>query len=176
MTPAERGIALHTYMQFARYPEASLNPEQERERLVRERFLTQEQGQAVDLRRVSRFFASSLGKRILSAGRVMRELRFMSELPASAVRPELSQEVAGEPVVLQGVIDCVFEENGARVLVDYKTDRVASPQELWERYHVQLELYAGAVEEMYGLPVRECLLYSFYLNLPVGEQSVQGDC
>lgn len=176
MTPAERGIALHTYMQFARYPEASLNPEQERERLVRERFLTQEQGQAVDLRRVSRFFASSLGKRILSAGRVMRELRFMSELPASAVRPQLSQEVAGEPVVLQGVIDCVFEENGALVLVDYKTDRVASPQELWERYHVQLELYAGAVEEMYGLPVRECLLYSFYLNLPVGEQSVQGDC
>ena len=72
-----------------------------------------------------------------------------------------------EPVVLQGVVDCVFEENGGLVLVDYKTDRIREPEELWRRYEVQLKLYARAVSDMTGLPVKECLLYSFYLNRSV---------
>ena len=72
-----------------------------------------------------------------------------------------------EPVVLQGVVDCVFEEDGALVLVDYKTDRISTPEELWERYRVQLKLYKDAVQDMTGLPVKECLLYSFWLGQPV---------
>ncbi len=167
MTPAERGTALHTYMQFARYPAACQNPESEGERLVREGFLTREQGDAVDLRRVSRFFAGSLGKRLLASKNVMREVRFMAELPARAVKPELSGEMGEEPVVLQGVVDCVFEEDGALVLVDYKTDRISTPEELWERYRVQLKVYKDAVQDMTGLPVKECLLYSFWLGQPV---------
>lgn len=171
MTPAERGTALHTYMQFARYEEACTNPEKERERLVEQGFLTREQGDAVELARVSRFFAGPLGKRILSSQNVMRETRFMAELPAREVKPSLTGEMAEEPVVLQGVVDCIFEENGGLVLVDYKTDRIREPEELWQRYEVQLKLYARAVADMTGLPVKECLLYSFYLNCPVGAGS-----
>lgn len=167
MTPAERGTALHTYMQFARYEEACIDPEKERERLVADGFLTREQGDAVELARVSRFFAGALGKRILSSKNVMRETRFMAELPAREVKPELTGEMGEEPVVLQGVVDCVFEENGGLVLVDYKTDRIREPEELWRRYEVQLKLYARAVSDMTGLPVKECLLYSFYLNRSV---------
>lgn len=169
MTPAERGTALHTYMQFARYEDACLNPGQERERLVEEGFLTKEQGDAVELLRVSKFFAGKLGKRILSSKNVMRETRFMAELPAKEVKPELTGEMAEEPVVLQGVVDCVFEENGGLVLVDYKTDRIREPEELWKRYETQLKLYARAVSDMTGMPVKECLLYSFYLNQTMGE-------
>ncbi|HIS50600.1 MAG TPA: helicase-exonuclease AddAB subunit AddA [Candidatus Gallacutalibacter pullistercoris] len=170
MTPAERGTALHTYMQFARYKEACIDPEKERERLVKEGFLTAEQGDAVELARVSRFFGGTLGRRILSSKNVMRETRFMAELPAREVKPGLTGEMGEEPVVLQGVVDCVFEENGALVLVDYKTDRIREPEELWRRYEVQLKLYARAVADMTGLPVKECLLYSFYLNCPVGDR------
>ena len=51
--------------------------------------------------------------------------------------------------------------------MDYKTDRIRDPEELWRRYEVQLKLYARAVSDMTGLPVKECLLYSFYLNRSV---------
>ena len=172
MTPAERGTALHTYMQFARYEDACLNPGQERERLVEEGFLTKEQGDAVELLRVSKFFAGKLGKRILSSKNVMRETRFMAELPAKEVKPELTGEMAEEPVVLQGVVDCIFEENDGLVLVDYKTDRIREPEELWKRYETQLKLYARAVSDMMGMRVKECLLYSFYLNRAVGESHI----
>ena len=57
--------------------------------------------------------------------------------------------------------------DGALVLVDYKTDRISTPEELWERYRVQLKLYKDAVRDMTGLPVKECLLYSFWLGQPV---------
>lgn len=172
MTPAERGTALHTYMQFARYEDACLNPGQERQRLVEEGFLTKEQGDAVELLRVSKFFAGKLGKRILSSKNVMRETRFMAELPAKEVKPELTGEMAEEPVVLQGVVDCIFEENDGLVLVDYKTDRIREPEELWKRYETQLKLYARAVSDMTGMRVKECLLYSFYLNRAVGESHI----
>lgn len=135
MTPAERGTALHTYMQFARYEEACQNPGQERERLVEEGFLTKEQGDAVELLRVSKFFAGELGKRILSSKNVMRKPGLWAELPAREIKPQLAGEMAEEPVVLQGVVDCVFEENGGLVLVDYKNrPGFGSPEELWKRY------------------------------------------
>ena len=61
----------------------------------------------------------------------------------------------------------MFEEAGGLVLVDYKTDRIADPDALWERYREQLDLYRFALEQCTGKRVRECLLYSFYLNAEV---------
>lgn len=65
-------------------------------------------------------------------------------------------------------MDCAFEEAGGIVIVDYKTDRVKNLEELKSRYHTQLELYRCAMEQCTGLPVRECVLYSFHLNGFIG--------
>lgn len=164
LSPAERGTALHTYMQFADYGAAQRDPKAELERLVENGFLTAEQGGAVDLNRVLAFFESDIAKRMLGADQCQRELRFTVELPAGRVHPELSDDLKSQPVVLQGAVDCVFVENGHAVVVDYKTDRAGSPEELWRRYHIQLELYRDAVEQFLELPVGEVLLYSFYWN------------
>ena len=58
---------------------------------------------------------------------------------------------------MQGVIDCCFIEQGAWVLVDYKTD--ADAEGAAERHRPQLELYAQALAGITGRPVHERVLY-----------------
>ena len=67
-------------------------------------------------------------------------------------------------MIVQGIADCVFEENDQLVIVDYKTDHVKTPEELCERYREQLRIYAYALSRITGLTVRQCLLYSFALG------------
>jgi ATP-dependent helicase/nuclease subunit A len=167
LTPAERGTALHAFMQFAEYTNASVNPENELARLLKEGYLTAEQAQAVDLQRVRAFFASRIAERILASKNVMREYRFTVDITAGTIKPELTGELKDQPVVLQGAVDCAFEEDGALVIVDYKTDKTGNPVELWEHYRAQLALYKLALEQCTGLKVSACLLYSFALNAVV---------
>ena len=167
LTPAERGTALHQFLQFANWEAARVDPQAELSRLDAARYLTPEQAAAVDLSRVRAFFASPLAKRIFDSPRVLREYRFTSELPAGAVREGLSGDDALRPVILQGVVDCAFEEDGALVVLDFKTDRVPNLDTLLSRYRGQLALYQGALARCTGLPVRECVLYSFHLGAAV---------
>ncbi|MCR4684680.1 MAG: PD-(D/E)XK nuclease family protein, partial [Lachnospiraceae bacterium] len=67
-------------------------------------------------------------------------------------------------MLVQGIIDAFFIEDGQIVVVDYKTDRVGSAKTLTERYHVQLEYYDKALTRLMKLPVKERLIYSAVLN------------
>ena len=69
-----------------------------------------------------------------------------------------------EIMLVQGIIDAYFEEDGELVLVDYKTDRVAGVQELRDRYQIQLDLYERALQQITGKKVREKLIYSVSLR------------
>lgn len=162
MTPAERGTALHAFMQFADFPAALNAPEKERDRLVEMALLTPEQGAVVDLGRVKAFLESSLGQRVLASPEVEKERRFTAVIPASLAEPDLRN--TEEEVILQGAVDCTFLEDGKLHIIDFKTDRVRSMEELWERYETQLQLYGAAMEEVSGLPVGELILYSTWLN------------
>ena len=70
-------------------------------------------------------------------------------------------------MLVQGIIDAYFEEEGELVLVDYKTDRVSEEQELTDRYKVQLDLYERALEQITGKKVKEKLIYSVSLRKTV---------
>ena len=63
-------------------------------------------------------------------------------------------------LLIQGIIDAYFIEDEKIVIVDYKTDRVDDPQELADRYHVQLEYYAKALKAMTDREVSELVIYS----------------
>ena len=164
LTPAERGTALHQFLQFSDWAKARIDPQSELAQLEAKRFLTPEQSSSVDLGRVRTFFSSELARRLFASPRVLREYRFTAALPAGAVQPGLSQKEASAPVVLQGVVDCAFEEEGGLVVLDFKTDRVPDLSALLSRYRSQLQLYRGALSACLGLPVRECVLYSFHLG------------
>lgn len=167
MTPAERGTALHNYMQYANYEKAAVDPAAELVRLQREAFLTEEQAAVVSLDAVWQFFASKLAQRILKSPRVFREYRFTIEVPASRLDGSLPPEMAAEPVVVQGAVDCAFEEDGNLVLLDYKTDRDTDTDRLLERYGAQLEIYKEALAQCTGLQVKECYLYAFAAGMAV---------
>ena len=69
---------------------------------------------------------------------------------------------------MQGIADMYFVENGEIVLVDYKTNVNITPKELIEEYKGQLSIYKAALEEMTGMRVKECYLYSFWLDEAIG--------
>ncbi len=160
-TPAERGSIFHRALQFADYAAAREDPAAELRRLEEARYLTPEEAAAVPLTAFSAFFRSETMARILAADRVWREYRFFDTIPAfRAGYP------GKEQILIQGVADCLFEEDGAGVLLDYKTDRLP-PEELTARYASQLALYRRALAPLFPKGIKECVLYSLYAGRPV---------
>ena len=110
------------------------------------------------------FIHSELAGRMAKAdaqGLLRREQPFVLGVPANRLNPDFPQN---ETILIQGIIDAFFVEDGELVLVDYKTDRVRSPKPLIERYRVQLDYYADALQDMLHLPVKEKMIYSFALQ------------
>lgn len=115
---------------------------------------------------IYRFVQSALGQRMKAAmekGKLYREQPFVMEVSANQVKPEYDPQ---EQVLIQGIMDAYFEENGALVLVDYKTDKVygKNPASLIKKYQVQLEYYAEALERLTGKAVKEKYIYSIDLG------------
>ena len=163
---AERGSIFHRALQFADYAAGRLDPAAELLRLEEARYLTHEEAQTIPLTAFSRFFRSELMERILASPRVLREYRFFDTVPASRAGYEGEDEI-----LIQGVADCVFEEDGAGVLLDYKTDHTGA-SELLRRYSSQLSLYRRALAPLFPKGIRECLIYSVYegKTVPVPEE------
>lgn len=167
LTPAQRGTATHKFMQFSNYAAARADIESELARLVDVGFLSEDEGKAVNIGAAKRFFMSSLAERIFASDSVMREKKFAALFPAKFFYPELTGEAAAEKIVVQGIADCVFVEDGELVIVDYKTDTGVDAEALLDRYSAQLEIYREALSQALGMPVKETLLYSFFMNSTV---------
>ncbi|MEA4824340.1 MAG: helicase-exonuclease AddAB subunit AddA [Clostridiaceae bacterium] len=166
LSPAERGTALHLAMQFCRYERVltRFDCQMELARLAEEDYLTQEQADAVDPDKILRFFHSPLGERLRRSADIKREFKFSlpvsptiyTEGPSALKKPE-----GDDAILLQGVLDCCFLENGAYVIVDFKTDAATDKARALARYKPQLTAYAHALTRITGKPVRECVLYLF---------------
>ncbi len=167
MTGAQRGEALHRFLQFADYHRARADLAAEIDRMRSRRFLSPAEAAALDTGRLARFFHSGLAARIFASPRVWRELRFLGEYGPEVLGEHLEGMDQETKVALQGVADCVFEEAGGAVIVDYKTDAVGSADELVGRYGTQLRLYRHILGDALPLPVTECILYSFALERAV---------
>lgn len=107
------------------------------------------------------FFNSDLGQRLIASKRVERELPFSMLFDGNRVYPGVEN---GERLFLQGIIDTAFVEDDQWVLVDYKTDRVKSGDELIRRYKIQMDLYKEALERLTNMPVKASYIYSFRLH------------
>ncbi|WP_022777750.1 helicase-exonuclease AddAB subunit AddA [Butyrivibrio sp. AE3009] len=110
---------------------------------------------------VTRFLGSSLGQRMATAyrtGNLMREKPFMMGISAADLDSKFPPE---ETVLIQGIVDAWFFEGDDIVLMDYKTDRVDTEEELVQRYSIQLQYYKRALEAATGKKVKEIYIYSF---------------
>ena len=162
LTSAEKGTALHAFMQFVDFAAARADMEAQLSLLHTGGYLTEAQVNSIDKTRAERFIQSDLVTRCLRSDEVYKEYRFNVKIPAKLIDPEIDEAFREEKVILQGAVDLAFVEDGQLVIVDYKTDRVKNPHTLNDRYASQLLLYKDAMEECLGLPVKECLIYSIH--------------
>jgi len=118
----------------------------------------------LDKEAVRFFLASSLGVRMAKAaseGKLHREQHFMIGRPAFELDPDTESH---ELQLLQGIIDAYIEEEDSITLIDYKTDYAFDESVLIGHYRTQLELYAGALEQLTGKKVTEKIIYSTHLK------------
>ncbi len=167
LTGAQRGNAVHRFLQFADFSRAAADLPAEIARLTGQGYLTAEERRAVEEAGLERFFASRLFLRMQASPRLERELRFLSIVGGSRLARYGLALPNGGGTVVQGVADCVFLENGRAVIVDFKTDRVQSAQQLAERYTPQLSLYRELLADTLACPMGECILYSTCLGLEI---------
>ena len=177
---AGRGSAFHRVMElldFERYGknQDSGGEEQTEEEKIREQIegmiqrgqITEEAAHAVSPAFLVSFMKTKLAGRMAAAdtkGCLYREQPFVLGLSAAELKEQFPQE---ETVLIQGIIDVYFEEDGELVVADYKTDRVKEPQELVEKYEKQLDYYTRALERLTGKRVKEKVIYSFGLHMEI---------
>lgn len=158
LSAAEKGTATHLVMQYLDFTDDRV--EVQVENMLAKRLLTQAQAAAVDCGAIREFLKNPLCQRICKAEKVYREYRLRLLVDGAM----LYEALRGEQVMLQGVVDCAFVEDGQLVIVDFKTDHI-SAEELPARveyYRSQLTAYAQAMGRVMGLPVKEKVLYFFH--------------
>jgi ATP-dependent helicase/nuclease subunit A len=153
------GTATHAAMQYLPL-DAPLDEAQAKEYLLsltESGRITPEQAEAADANAISWLSHNALFARMHEATRLERELPF--SYPMEAI--QLYGIAAEETVLLQGVLDACFLEDGEWVIVDYKTDRVRpgeTPEQAAQKHAEQLRLYALALESLTGRRVKELLV------------------
>ena len=175
---AERGIATHMLLQFCSLDRLKKEGARaELNALKSGGFLSEKDAELVRIREVEGFRTSRLIDEMMAAKTIHRELRFNVKLSAAdfTTDEELKKLYTDEKVLVQGVIDCLYEDgNGEYHLVDYKTDRL-TPEEredkakarakLYAKHSLQLSYYAKAVELIFGKYPKTVEVYS----LPLGD-------
>ena len=166
ITPAERGTAMHKVVEFFDFSKSD-DVKTELERLYEWQYISEREYESIDINKLESFFASDVFKRIKNSDLVKREMRFITEVNAAKLKPDISEVLADENIIVQGAVDICFTEPDGVVILDFKTDRVDSPDELRDAYSEQLRFYAAACEKIFGKKVKQKIIYSFALSMEI---------
>ncbi|AWW26462.1 helicase-exonuclease AddAB subunit AddA [Acetobacterium sp. KB-1] len=180
-TAAQRGSALHLLMEVV-----DLKPIREElfssgqaalplflkkylvnqiETLIHKEFLPAALARTISVDKLISFYTSALGIRLLSAEKIRREIPFNYAYDPAEIRLEWTD--IREKIIVQGIIDCAFMEDQKWVIIDYKTDYFKDPQQreqVLRGYEIQINLYAKALTELTGVPVKEKVIGLITLN------------
>ena len=158
------GSAIHAVMQYIQYENCAdeKTVDEEINRLVQQQFITEEAAAMADRRRIAAFFNTEIGWKLRSGTPYVREFKF-SILDDG---DNYGEDLSGEQVLLQGVVDCAMIEDDGITVVDFKTDFVTEETlpELTEHYRIQVQTYADALRRIYQKPIKASYLYFFRLN------------
>lgn len=175
---SERGTVTHFVLQHID-PKNTDTAEAVKEQInemAEKGIISPSQASVVDALSIFNFFSSALGKRMKNAKTIYREFNFYSETDSSDFYPDSKK---GTKILLQGTIDCFFEEdNGNVVLLDYKTDRISNDSliERSQAYYPQLKYYKKGLEDILGKKVSEVYLYFLHLAQDVSMQEAKPYC
>lgn len=170
LTAAEKGTALHAFLQHADLAAAAADPEGEARRQVEAKLLDESLYEKMDFSRLRQFFAGSLFARMQSAQKILREYEFITARPAADAAVDKTGDYGQAQVLVQGVADVILEFDDHLELVDYKTDRNKTPDQFIAAYRPQLLLYAAAIRRRFEKPLTKLTLYSFSLGREIDVQ------
>ena len=162
MTGAERGTAIHAFMQSVPFDGTAPDLDAEVQRQIDARLLDAGLADKLDLDRVRPFFESAVWRRIRHARAVLREEPFITALPAAQITPEAGECEA--EVLVQGIADLVLVYDDHAEILDYKTDRSRDAAFYIKEYAAQLQLYRRAFAQRLAVPVTKLTIYSFTLG------------
>ncbi len=160
LSGAEAGTALHTFLENLQFNDCD-SPQaiqKQIDTLFSRGILTQQEAESIPIHKVLTFMQSELGQRLSASKKVLREVSFGIQTEA-----EPFFRVKGT-IMLQGMMDCVLFEDEGISIIDYKTDRSKTPEELKEHYRIQLDCYREAAEKMFGQKVVHRYLYLFHYD------------
>ncbi|EJO5348335.1 helicase-exonuclease AddAB subunit AddA [Clostridium botulinum] len=167
ISASERGTIIHLFMQHLDLKKVE-NQEQIKEQinmLIDKEFITYEQSQVIKPYKILKFCKSELGERMIKSNSISREVPFSIEIPAVEIYGDLDKEIyKDEKLIIQGIIDCYFEEDEGLVLLDYKTDYVNNMEEIENRYKIQIKYYEEALKKITGKNVKDKYLYLFSID------------
>ena len=166
LTPAQRGTLVHRFMEKCDLFSAERDTAAELDRLCTAGVFNESEKEAVNIENIRRFFESGLYRRMKNAGKLLRECEFTMSVPVCEIASAVSvlPGAENENAVVQGVIDSLIINGGSGEIVDYKTDRAKSEEEITEKYRNQMMIYKRAAEECFGLKNVKITLYSFSMS------------
>ncbi len=164
LSSTDKGTALHTFMEFADFIKARENLEEEINRLKNKACLSKDDIEILDRNYILNFLSSKLCDRMINSNEIHREYSFKVLIEPSQVKKGKWAGLDEEKIVLRGCVDVLFKEDDKLVLVDYKSDKVKTMQELKDRYFSQIYMYKIAMQEIHKTKNIECNIYSFYLS------------
>lgn len=158
------GNAVHALMQhidFAKCLSVS-HVKEEISRITQLGYLPEDLAAVIDPGQIASFFQTEIGKQLQNSDRVLREFKFSILDDAE----KYVDGLAGERVLLQGVVDCALIEDDGITIVDFKTDKVteATIQQVTTEYTPQITAYAEALSRIYQKKIKAAYLYFFQLN------------
>ncbi|MDF2986291.1 MAG: recombination helicase AddA [Eubacterium sp.] len=162
LSPAEKGTIMHFVMQHLDFKNDDIS--QQLRLMIKKELITQQQADCIEIGKIKDFMGSEIGRRIIQSEKVHREVPFNLELPFSELYQNAGiDSTTDERILLQGVIDCYFEEGENIILLDYKTDYIADGDinHIKERYRLQISYYSRALETLTGQKVTERHIYLF---------------
>lgn len=120
----------------------------EMDRMRADHIMSEDEANMIRIKGPVSFFQSDLGKRMLASNEIRREVDFTMKIDPHS------------PTMVQGIIDCVFKENGEWILIDYKTDRDTAPETFVPRHEMQMNWYRTAIERLTRVKVKEMWLFA----------------
>lgn len=171
LSPSEIGTAMHAVMQNVDLSVENVDREYIQAQvleMVQKELITPQQAEVIDFDAVEAFLSNPVGKRMLKAEHVHREVPFSFAFQGDELGE--TTELKEETILIQGVIDCLLEDEDGLVLIDYKTDTISgrfpggfaeAEPVLRNRYKEQVSLYGKAVEEIWKKKLKVKYLYFF---------------
>lgn len=163
LTPAEKGTAIHTVMQYCNFDNLKLSPLDEIQRLLDEGYITKEQFNIIDISMFNRLILSDIFDLIVN-NRIARERDFLVKVSDLDFKNDNILQYQDTDTMLQGCVDMIVFQSDGGIIIDYKTDNVFSMDILKDRYSLQIKLYKSAIQLIENIKIKKCLIYSMKLG------------